>query len=555
MTPQPEPSRPKLCVLLAEDTRTMRLIAKRLLMLDGYEVIEAEDGELALQAFRENRDRIDAAVLDVQMPGLNGFELAQAIRSEAPRWIPILFCSGESEKSSIRLGNEIGNDYLVKPLDYDLLSAKMKSFARTVDTMRALDLSRSTIESMHEQLLDESRMAGQLISKISLPAGMFKCLQYTVRAGEQVSGDTVSAIEDATGRISVMLVDAAGHGLPAAVTLLLAVRCFKTMAQKGFSPAEIALEMNRQHREQFSVARYLAAAIVRYDPYDSAIEVWNGGLPPVRVSRPGFGRLLEIGSTGFPIGVVPQSQFFPETVTAQTLLGDQVYLASDGFTEPMGVLWDDISSTPDMLSFPEIWKLLEGHDCHDDATLCCLTCYMPQAADDDAAPPPEDLFDEGLCFPEFAAGVEFSAPLLRRHGSQCKDKALDALAALGFDQAARTPKFALVFTEAFANALEHGVLRMDSALKDLPDGLQNWERLRQERLAALDQGFIRVKATLDLPSRLAYCKITDSGSGFAESALQGGSKKSGRGIALCRSLSKSFRFADSGRSCIFCVPF
>jgi PAS domain S-box-containing protein len=91
--PAPAPCRQAKVVLLAEDEESVRQVANRLLSKAGYHVIEGVDGKDALALFEANRDRIDLAMLDLVMPEMNGAEVAEQIRRQAPD-LPILFCSG-----------------------------------------------------------------------------------------------------------------------------------------------------------------------------------------------------------------------------------------------------------------------------------------------------------------------------------------------------------------------------------------------------------------------------------------------------------------------------
>jgi len=99
--PVEEPVQPALgagggTILLAEDDIAVRTLARRVLERAGYEVIEAADGDAAIAAFEVHRGRIDAAFLDVVMPGKNGKTVLEVLRKYAPK-LPVLFASGYAE--------------------------------------------------------------------------------------------------------------------------------------------------------------------------------------------------------------------------------------------------------------------------------------------------------------------------------------------------------------------------------------------------------------------------------------------------------------------------
>jgi CheY-like chemotaxis protein len=105
-------SRPR--ILLAEDTRMNREIVSALLEEQGYEVIAVEDGPSALAAF--TKQPFDLVLLDVEMPGMSGLEVAAAIR-KADRRVPVLAMTGHREESDRRRCIEAGMDeMLTKPV-------------------------------------------------------------------------------------------------------------------------------------------------------------------------------------------------------------------------------------------------------------------------------------------------------------------------------------------------------------------------------------------------------------------------------------------------------
>jgi CheY-like chemotaxis protein len=103
------------CVLLAEDDKEARTLCRELLEEFGYSVIEAVDGEDALEKFREQQERISLVLLDVIMPKMNGMEVYKAMQSDAPN-TPVLFCSGYDRDVVAAQGvMEAGLNFLAKP--------------------------------------------------------------------------------------------------------------------------------------------------------------------------------------------------------------------------------------------------------------------------------------------------------------------------------------------------------------------------------------------------------------------------------------------------------
>lgn len=113
-------------ILLAEDNDTARILEKEMLEEFGYSVLEAKDGQQALEMFKDNADRIDLIILDVIMPKLKGREVYDAVREIDPS-IKILFCSGYSKEVVISQGGlEQGMNFLAKPFTPKELLMKIR---------------------------------------------------------------------------------------------------------------------------------------------------------------------------------------------------------------------------------------------------------------------------------------------------------------------------------------------------------------------------------------------------------------------------------------------
>lgn len=105
------------CVLIVDDDPAIRMLFSINLGIDGLVVLEAEDGDRALEHVRSECP--DLVVTDVTMPGMNGFELAAALRrDERTRRLPLIFLSAETEPANEVLARDLGAlAYVTKPFD------------------------------------------------------------------------------------------------------------------------------------------------------------------------------------------------------------------------------------------------------------------------------------------------------------------------------------------------------------------------------------------------------------------------------------------------------
>jgi len=114
-------------MIVDDSTATRFLIAKMLRGLGIINIVEAEDGAKALQVMADNPD-IEFALVDWNMPVMNGFELVKAVRAQpAFDGMKIMMVTTETEMSNVVQALEAGaNEYLMKPFDQEIMSGKIK---------------------------------------------------------------------------------------------------------------------------------------------------------------------------------------------------------------------------------------------------------------------------------------------------------------------------------------------------------------------------------------------------------------------------------------------
>ena len=126
-----EPVKPK--ILLCEDDTNLGMVLKNYLELNDYDVILERDGRLGLAAFQ--REKFDICLLDVMMPNMDGFTLAEEIRDVNPD-VPLFFLSAKTMKDDIIQGYKLGaDDYITKPFDSEVLLHKIKAILKRNEEM------------------------------------------------------------------------------------------------------------------------------------------------------------------------------------------------------------------------------------------------------------------------------------------------------------------------------------------------------------------------------------------------------------------------------------
>lgn len=115
-------------ILLCEDDTNLGMVLKNYLELNDYDVTLERDGRLGLAAFQ--REKFDICLLDVMMPNMDGFTLAEEIRDINPD-VPLFFLSAKTMKDDIIQGYKLGaDDYITKPFDSEVLLHKIKAILK-----------------------------------------------------------------------------------------------------------------------------------------------------------------------------------------------------------------------------------------------------------------------------------------------------------------------------------------------------------------------------------------------------------------------------------------
>ena len=118
-------------ILVVDDEARMRKLIKDFLTVKGYSIIEAEDGEKALEIFAENSSKISLILLDVMMPKLDGWSVLRQIRQESK--VPIIMLTARGEEQDELFGFELGVDeYISKPFSPKILAARVEAILKRV---------------------------------------------------------------------------------------------------------------------------------------------------------------------------------------------------------------------------------------------------------------------------------------------------------------------------------------------------------------------------------------------------------------------------------------
>lgn len=556
-----------LTILIAEDSAADRLLLASIIRRQGHQVLTVSNGAEAIEVFA--RERPQLVLMDALMPVMDGFEAARQIKQLAGEaLVPIIFLTSLRESEALAQCLDAGgDDFLPKPYNPLILAAKINAMDRLRRLQATVLQQRDLIARHHEHLMHEQRAAKAVFDKVA-HSGCINAapnIRYLQSPYALFNGDLLLAAYTPSGDMHVMLGDFTGHGLLAAIGAMPLAEVFYGMTAKGYGLTQTLREMNAKLKRILPVDMFCCATLLCLSAQRRAVEVWNGGMPEGYVHEVATGRRTPLMSRHLPLGVLSAEAFDDSTEVWPMALGDRVFLLSDGVLDTADAN-DQLfgaerlqqvfaaNREPDRL-FEDIEQALAAFrgQARDDVSMVEITLQAGQPLR--AAEPM--YADSGRSCPlDWSVSFEFRAQTLRTYNP------LPYLLQLLLEiHGLRAQSGALysVMAELYSNALEHGVLGLDSRLKRDAQGFAQYYRQRHERLAQLDSGYVRVHVQVvptDKGGKLTL-RLEDSGQGFdVEQELARPvdiDRLSGRGLSLVRQLSSAVGWSDGGRT--VCVEF
>ncbi|MGH8353121.1 MAG: fused response regulator/phosphatase [Pseudomonas sp.] len=527
---------------------------------EGHNVLTASNGLEAVALFEQGRPQL--VLMDALMPVMDGFEAARRIKQMAGEsLVPIIFLTSLTESEALVRCLEVGgDDFLAKPYNRVILEAKIKAMDRLRRLQETVLQQRDLIARHHEHLLAEQRVAKAVFDKVA-HTGCLSApnIRYMQSPYALFNGDLLLAAFKPSGGMHVLLGDFTGHGLPAAIGAMPLAEVFYGMTAKGHSLAEILREINAKLKRILPVGVFCCATLLNLSFQRGVVEVWNGGLPDGYLHRAGSGERIPLVSRHLPLGVLEPATFDDKYEVYPLELGDRLFLLSDGVLETRNSA-DQLFGEERLLAvfaanpqsdrlFEEIQEALTAFrgEAQDDVSMIEVSLVEEAAL----ARPPLAFSDSGQSSPlDWSASFEFRAETLKRFNP------LPFLLQLLLEvQGLRAQGGALytVLAELYSNALEHGVMGLDSALKRDAEGFARYYRERGTRLANLTEGYVRLHLELrpEPGGGRLIVRVEDSGAGFDVQNMlnrqQAADRLCGRGMTLVRKLSERCAWSADGR--------
>lgn len=539
-------------ILVVDDETINRTLLVNMLEQQGYtDTFEAQNGTIAIELAK--RVKPDLVLLDVVMPVMDGYEVATQLKKIADDiYLPIIFITAlENEESLVKCFEVGGDDFVAKPIDKVILAAKIRAHARTRllskkanEQNKQLSFYRNSVEREHK--IVEHIFANAL----SVDKLFNRYLDYCLHPASDFNGDLFLASKSPSGGIYFLIGDFTGHGLASAIGALPVSQAFQTMSRKGLSLMEMAETINQTLLMLLPDDMFFAAAIVNISNTGKQIDIWNGGMPSLLLQDTNGNIVKRFPSRHMSLGILESHEFESEVERYDMTFGDRLIAFSDGIVElenPLYEMLDDDGIENWLLGQPDISvegildkanAYLDGMQRNDDITMVIFTSQ-----------PFEPLIKRGLIS---KVPVKIVIDLNAKH-IQSADPVVDLLNVLT-SQLGLCDFHSELFTvlsELYNNALDHGVLELDSALKETDTGLSTYFTLREEKLRTLEFASIIISVEYHPDESILAIQFKDSGSGFQQihtSKLENIEKSYGRGILLVNALCESVEYTNRGNT-------
>ena len=311
-------------ILVVDDAPVNVELVQSILAGEGFRTLIAGDGPSAVRITQSEQP--DLILLDVMMPGENGFETCTRLKSDpATADIPVIFLSALEDVGSKVAGLKGGGvDFITKPVHADEVLARVRVHLR----IRASNLS---VVAHQRAQLEQLRHAQQsiLVQPADCPEAAFG-VYY--RPLQDVSGDLYDVLPVAPGVFAYFVADISGHGVSASFLTSAVKALLRQYAGPIFSPEETMRSVDSVMRQMLGEEQYLTACYAQLNRRTCRLAVVSAGHPPlILVSASGEVRVLDMHSE--PLGLF--SSMLLQRMDVKVKQGDRFFMYSDGLIESM----------------------------------------------------------------------------------------------------------------------------------------------------------------------------------------------------------------------------
>lgn len=544
-------------ILVVDDQSANRAILQFLLEDEGHEVVEAKDGQEALDLYQEHD--IDLVLMDVMMPVMDGLEATQKIKAIQTdgNHVPIIFLTAQDDdKALTKCLQSGGDDFLAKPYNEVVLKAKITAHGRIREQTVVIRKNNEELTQYNNLWEREQNIVAHIFGK-AMEHNLSGCdnLKSYIAPASTFNGDILLSAPSPAGGLYVFLGDFTGHGLGASIGTLPVAHSFDQLARRHLSVGDIAFELNQMLTAMLPDYMFCCATILELNPKGDSVQIWMGGLPDAYAVAADGTIKSRICSRSMPLGIESDDSFDKGFEVKKLAKGERVMFFTDGIVEaenPEGEFYEEerleacfkpgVKEPLDSV-LTSLKSFIKGAEQRDDITVVEVSSGAVKLHDTETSSA-EQSYDGILWKMETNLGA-----LAMQKG----DAVEEIMSIIGSQTLLRPNKdmISLLLTELYSNALEHGILELSSELKSTEEGFVEYYQQRQTRLENLSDANIDLRLELINEQELMLrINLSDSGKGFEFSDVMASSQDDsfGRGLALIKRVCKRMEYSNGGRT-------
>ena len=335
------------CLLLVDDDPHSLQALRQALEGQHYRLLEARDGEAALQIAA--RTRPDLVLLDVALPGIDGFAVLERLKADAAtRDTAVVLLSADGEAGDTVKALERGAvDYVAKPFRREEVLARVRTHLTIRNLERHLSHRNRQLEDANRKMradLDAAARVQQSLLPSHEPHVEGLRFAWHYQPCLALAGDSLGVLPIDDGHVGLYVLDVSGHGVSSALLSVAVTRSLSLRAdpaalvsvvgpdalERARRPSEVAQRLNRLYPMSDNGMHYFTLTYGVVDPTNGAFEYVSPGNPGPILARPGQPP-RSLDRPAVPIGLLPGSTY--EDARIELEPGDRLYLHSDGVNE------------------------------------------------------------------------------------------------------------------------------------------------------------------------------------------------------------------------------
>ncbi len=426
----------------------------------------------------------------------------------------------------------------------------------------------AVLEQYHDRNEQEQKIAAGYMNKL-IAADKLRdpAVRFHLKPAANFSGDLIAISRTPDERLHLLLADSTGHGLSAALAAMPIIHPFYSMTSKGFSIAAIAREINSKICRSLPVSHFVAAILVSVDSKGQTIEVWSGGCPPPLLLNDAGACVHQFKPRHLAMGILPPEdfdaavEFFSyEEACSLVMFSDGVIELNDRNGQAFGLQRLLAAAN---IAAPLRWQNIvdaiqaycDGPPAErDDIALLMAECKLRGSAHANQITSRTAHSHQGSGMVIWQLALSLSMPQIKK--MDVVPFLLDVVQQIERDEQ-RGGEIFMILSELFNNALDHGLLKLDSTLKHHEEGMERYYEERADRLAKTETGLIQLRLEKVLnedASATLRVHVNDSGDGFDHhhviTHMATGEQRHGRGIPLLYRLCSSVTFLNNGAEAV-----